>query len=296
MDLRILTQFVAVAEELHFARAARRLNMAQPPLSQAIAKLEAQLGVKLFDRTSRQVKLTDAGRHLLDEAGRLLDRASHLKDTMHAMARGQAGQVIVGYNATSIHGFLAPLLARFARKWPTINLQLREMTSDQQLAQLRARRLHVGFVRIFGDDAGLQSRLVYEEPYVLAIPRKHRLAKQRKIKLAELQEVGMIRFPRDAAPSYQDWLLHSLSQAGLTPKVTIEATSGYANTALVAAGLGVSFAPQSLTRWNYPGVVYRPIGDKLPLIQTHMAWQDQSPPAAVRTFIEFIKLHRAMRK
>lgn len=292
MDLRQLRQFVAVAQELHFARAARKLSMAQPPLSQAIARLEDQIGQKLFERTSRQVKLTDAGHYLLDEAQSLLTRAQAMHDTMHAMSHGQAGEMRVGYNAPAIHGFLAAELKRFDTQQPDIELNLRELTSEEQINELRARRLHVGFARLFGDDQGLQSHLVYEERYVLALPRGHRLARLKKVRLADLRDVRMIRFPREVATSYQDWILNCLRDAEIRPNVALEATSGYANTALVAAGLGVAFAPESLTRWRYPGVVYRPLVDNLPVIQTHMLWNDIHPTPQVARFLSYMK-HRA---
>ncbi len=290
MDLRSLEQFVAVAEELHFGRAAARLHMAQPPLSQAIQRLEARLSLQLFERSQRRVQLTDAGRYLLDEARRLLAQAEALDHSLGAVARGEAGEIRVGYNAPAIHGFLARELRRFRADQPGIRLNLRELTSDEQLLALRQQRLHVGFLRWFGEAVdGLEAQRVFRERYVLVIPEDHVLAKKARVALKDLHTVEMIRFPRDSAPSYQDWLLQTIRDAGLEPRVCLEATSGYANVALVSAGLGVAFAPESMTRWPYPGVVVRPLADPLPEIHTHMVWSAQAASPAVLRFLEYIR-------
>lgn len=289
MDLHSLRQFVAVAQELHFGRAAQRLGMAQPPLSQAVRRLEAKVGLQLFNRTRRRVELTDAGRYLLGEAQRLLTQAQGVQSTMQAIAQGQAGEVRIGYSAPAIHGFLAGELRRFRNDHPDIRLALRELTSDEQIVELQARRLHVGFLQLFGDGDGLFSDVIFREPFLLAIPRRHALARKRTIRLRDLNQVECIRFPRDVRPSYQRWILQVMRDQGLEPQVSVESTSGYANVALVSAGHGVSFAPRSMTRWPYPGVVYRPFADPLPPIQSHMVWAESPPPPHVQRLLAFMR-------
>lgn len=302
MELRHLRYFLAVAEELHFGRAAERLHMAQPPLSQQIRALEDELGVPLFARTSRSVRLTPAGEAYLGEARAVLARVDEAGRLARRIHLGEAGELAVGYMNPVMDAVLCRALAAFRMARPGVSVRLRELPTTQQLAELRAGRLDVAFIRLLqredaaqgqsgqgqpGQDLrALTTRIVASEPYVLALPEGHRLA---DLDLVPLREVGaepLILFPRQGMPGLHDAMLAALRATGAQPRISQEVAGKHASLALVAAGFGVCLVPASARDWQRRGVVLRPVSPGLPVVQMAAAWQAGTANAAVSALVD----------
>jgi DNA-binding transcriptional LysR family regulator len=257
LELRHLRYFTALAEELHFGRAAERLHISQPPLSQQIAQLEKQLGVRLLTRTSRSVELTDAGRLFLDEARRTLAQAEHAKHVAERAGRGDLGQLAVGLLAAC--GVIPRAVRRFIRRYPGVQLTLKVMSSAEQLAALAQGRLDVGFVHLPAGAEALAVEEVEGHVLVAALPSGHRLARQPSISWGALAGESFIGFPRASAPAAYDAIVSRLREAGFHPNVVHRTDSMLARLRLVGAGVGISLLPAFVTRLPHPGVVLRPL-------------------------------------
>lgn len=266
MDLRHMRHFVAVAEELHFGRAARRLNMAQPPLSQAIRRLEADLGVELFDRSRRSVELTDAGRVFLVEARRTLSQA----ELARTLARRQAEkvpEVRVAFVGPALYRVLPDLLVRHRRECPDILVRLFERASPDQVAGLGAGEFDVGFITTGVErPAGCETRLVERAPFVAAVPADWPVAHGRtSVSLAELAGLPFIRPPPRYAAQYTPAAAESFAaafqKAGVMPHVTQEATQTNTSLSLVGAGLGCSLVMATAELTGARNVRFLPIED-----------------------------------
>ncbi len=289
MELRHLRYFLAVAEELHFGRAAERLHIAQPPLSQQIRALESELGARLFARTSRSVRLTPAGEAYLKDVRALfarLDEAGSLARRIHV---GEAGEVAVGYMNPVMDAALCQALARFRSVRPEVAVRLRELPSGRQLAELQAGRLDIGFIRLLdgvegpgGPELlhGLETRIVAREPYVLALPEGHPLAVRETVPLALVAAEPLILFPRQDMPQLYDAMLAALRASGAVPRISQEVSGKHAALALVAAGFGVCLVPASAQDWQRRGVVLRAVEPGLPVVRMAAAWPKHSANAA----------------
>ena len=258
MELRHLRYFVALAEELHFGRAAQRLQISQPPLSQQIAALEREIGVPLLRRTSRMVELTPAGGAFLEEARQTLDQARNAVEQARRAALGEIGRLQVGF--VPVCGIIPVAIRRFMTKFPEVRVTLRNMGSAAQLDSVLHKRLDVGFVHMPITMAGLESEPVESHVLMVALPERHRLARQRTISWRALDGEPFIGFPRAAAPGAYDTLMGRLREAGLIPNVVHETDSLLARLRMVGAGVGVSLPPAYASNFNRPGVVLRPLG------------------------------------
>lgn len=259
IELRHLRYFLAVAEELSFSRAAERLGMAQPPLSQQIQRLEMLVGNELFERRPR-VRLTPAGEAFLAAARRALDQVEQGVEASHRAARGEVGTVTVGFAASMILSVVPDVVRAFRRRFPGVDLQLRELSSAAQLAALRDGRIDVAFVRESPfSDRELCCERVREEPFVAVVPPEHPLAARRRIPLDALAEEPFVHFPRPVAPGLYDLILALCQNAGFKPRVVQEAQEWLTIVGLVEAGVGVSLVPESFRKLRWGKVVYLPL-------------------------------------
>ncbi len=278
MELRHLRYFLAVAEELHFGRAAARLHLAQPPLSQQIRALEEEIGARLFERSSRSVRLTPAGAAFLARAREVLRQAEEASGVARRIHAGEAGELVVGFMNPVMDAVLCRALAAFRAARPGVALRLRELPTPAQCDELRARRLDVGFIRLAAgvDLSGLDTRLVLREPYVLALPEGHRLASLTVAPLAEIAAEPLILFPRQAMPALHDAMLSALKgalgPAGGEPRISQEVNGKHAALSLVAAGFGLCLVPASARDWARRGVVLRSVEPGLPVVEMAAAW------------------------
>lgn len=292
VSLKQLDQFVAVAEELHFGRAAQRLNMAQPPLSMAIRKLEDALGVALFDRSSRRVGLTQAGRTLLEESYRVshcVDMALERTRQAHA---GHAGHLDLGFLSTS--SVLPDLVRRYRASHPDVELRLTEATTAEQLALLAQGRIDIGVMRPPGKPPkGIAFETVARQRLMLALPENHPRASRASMDLAAFVEEPFVITPPDSANGLNHVAAKLCREAGFEPRVVQVAREIPSLMALVAAGVGVAIVPESHFVTGYQGVVVRPIergpAGSEPTIDMLVAWSVARRTPIVDGFLKSVR-------
>ena len=279
IELRLWRQFTMLAQELHFGRAAQRLNMTQPPLTQAIALLENTLGVQLFERTKRSVQLTATGRTLLPHALELLQRASDLSALAHTAAAGGAGRLRLAFVSTVGFALLPQWVMAFRQACPGVGLELLEATGDVQLKALERGETDAGFVLHAAGFAptGTQRILVASEPLVLALPEQHPLSSKKLLRLQEIWTAPLVTLPRRIAPSLYDAIFAMYHAAEQLPLVAQEAIQMQTIVNLVSAGLGVAWVPASVQQFQRPGVVYRSVQGGVPVCETSLVWVRSSP-------------------
>ena len=260
MELRQLRYFIAVAEELHFRRAAARLHISQPPLSQQIARLEDELGVRLLNRTRRRVELTAAGDAFLRDARAMLAELDVAVATVRRIETGQAGVLRVNFVGSALLSIVPGIVQRFRGARPGVELELRERSTIEQLRALTAGVVDVGLVRPpVEPEAGLKTEVVMRERTVAALPAGHPLAKLSRVPLRRMAAEPLVLFPREQAPGYHDLLTGRLAATGTSPHVVQYAPEMLTIIGLVAAGIGVSPVPASLRHLALDGVSYRPL-------------------------------------
>jgi DNA-binding transcriptional LysR family regulator len=286
IELRHLRAFVAVAEELHFGRAARRLGMAQPPLSQQIQRLEASLGTRLFERTNRRVELTDAGRVLLEHADRVLQGGAAAVEAVRRAGRGESGPLRVAFAASVMFLSLPRIIREFRQRFPAVRLDLREMPTGVQLEALHAEELDIGFLRQPGPDPALRLVTVMREPLQVALPHEHPLAGRSRIRLEQLADDAFVLFPADLAPGLHAQVMALCQRAGFTPRVVQESRELYTTVSLVEAGLGVSIIPASVAKMGWTSVRYLPIASPLARTRIAAAWRTDRDRPVIRSFLE----------
>jgi DNA-binding transcriptional LysR family regulator len=288
MELRHLRYFIAVAEELHFGRAAARLHIAQPPLSQQIRALEAELGVPLFERTSRWVALTDPGHVLLEHARRVLEQVDRAVDDTQRTFRGEHGRLAVGFIVSATYEVLPRSLRAFRALYPAVELSLHRLASNEQLAALREERIQVGFLRPPVDDPALVVEVVRHDELVVALPAAHRLAAQADVLARDLASEGFVVSPRDRSPGFHDEMLRMCHDAGFSPRI-IQEVEIQTVLALVAAGMGIAVVPEPLRHLHSEGLVYRRVRLNPPSVDTLAAWRRDTRSPVLRLFVECMR-------
>lgn len=293
IELRQLRYFVTVAEEMHFGRAAARLHMTQPPLSQTIQSLEAALGTQLFFRTRRSVALTPAGRALLPEAQRMLLQAEELPDLARRAAAGESGRLSLAFVSTADYSVLPSFLREFREHYPQVQIELREATTDVQLEELAQGRIDAGLLIPPVPDK-LKTELDYapmlSEPLILAAPEGLEVLRGKKtVALKTLSDMPLIIFPRRIAPAFHDAILACFHDAGLTPHIGQEAIQMQTIVGLVSAGMGIALVPQSVSNLKRPGVEYKPLSDHTPLVETGLAWRRDNVSPVLQAFLKLFK-------
>jgi DNA-binding transcriptional LysR family regulator len=286
MDLRVLRYFVTLADTLHFGRAAAALSMSQPPLSRQIRAFEDELGVELFLREPRGVRLTPAGTALLPQARRLLREADALTAGARELAHGEVGVVRLGFISTAAPNVLPRVLPTFRRTRPGIRLTLVEATTDAQLTGLRDDTLDAGVV-VPPVPVPLRCEVLLREPLLAALPRTRRWP--RRLPLETLADEPLILFPRRAAPGLYDLIVGLCARAGFVPRIEQEAIQMPTIVSLVGAGMGVALVPASLARVRQTDVVYRPLAEPGPPMEVGLAWNEATPTPAVAAFIAHVR-------
>jgi DNA-binding transcriptional LysR family regulator len=287
MDLRLIRYFVAVAEELHFTRAAERLGIRQPPLSQQIRKLELELGTPLFHRLTRGVELTEAGSLLLEEGRRILDQVERTKANVQSRARGDAGRLNVGFaGATYFQPQVPKIIQAYRKLYPEVLLSPQQGNTPLLIEGLLSGSLDVAFVRPpLADGSGIAVQFVVEEPMRIVLPSRHPLAASPAIPLAALAQEPFILFPRAIGPGLYDSIIASCQRAGFNPMFGQEAPQIPSIVHLVAAGFGVSLVPQSIEQIHAEGVLYVPIEGEAPGAPIAVGYRKDDRRATVRNFV-----------
>jgi len=287
MELRQLRYFVAVAEELHFGRAAERLGIAQPPLSRQIQRLEVELGFELFDRSRRRVELRPAGAVLLERAHDVLERLDEAVREARRTSSGKRGRVVVGYPSSLAYTGLVGLLRAFRSEFPDVELSVRELPLAEQMEGLKSGQLDVGFVRGPVDDRELACECMRREPLLLALPADHPLTARRELSLESVAKEPFVFFPRARAPAFFDLLLALCHQAGFTPQIRHEAPQADV-LSMVAAGFGISIMPASVRESRRADVEFRPFVGA-PLTELLLAWRAGDGTPARQAFIDVVR-------
>jgi DNA-binding transcriptional LysR family regulator len=293
IDLKQLKYFLAVAEEKSFSRAAERLHISQPPLSQQIMKLESELGVRLFTRTTRSFELTVAGRALMVEAAELLGKMRMTIDTIRQIDRGEVGRLRVGIVGSAMWGPIPGLLEQFQSQFPRVTWTIHELGPNDQWEALRNKQIDVGFwrePRIEPDvlkQANLRQELCFREQFCVAVNERHALAGRASIALPEIAGEPMLTLHLDqsAEPRY---LIQCCVNAGFEPTIFQEAAEPQTLLAMVGAGLGVALMPETTSRIGWPGVRFLPIHAHAPSANLYISYPAQDDAPVVRAFLKIL--------
>jgi DNA-binding transcriptional LysR family regulator len=282
-----LRYFIAVAERLHFGRAAQALHISQPPLSRAIRALEERLGVALLTRDRRRVELTPEGSRFLDEARRIVSHLERSVLELRGLAAGEQGRLRIGFVSLADYGVLPGLLKSFKAARPGIALALREMLSPEQAASLAAGELDFGLLLPpVAGEAGLEHIVVQRERFVAALPARHRLARmQGRLAVSELAGEPFVMVPREIAPGLYDIVRGLAARAGIPLNVAQEAIQMQTVVSLVSSGLGVAIVPASVANLGRRGVTYREIADRHSRLDLWLAWPRGAQGTAARDFV-----------
>ena len=288
MEMRHLRCLVAVAEELHFGRAAARLNLSQPPVSLAIKELEAELGVTLFERSSRRIALTREGEEALHDARAVLARAELLKRRAHDSAQGQSGTLSLGFISLAPYSFLPGALKRFMADFPKVKVSLQESTTDQILGELEIGALDLGFIFASpGMSKTLAYRPLQRDPLIVALPATHALSKSAQVPLERLSHERFLGFERHYGPMIFDAMVATCMRHGFSPDL-FPARQMHTIVSLVSSGLGVALVPASVKAMPREGVVYRPIKGERTLVETGAAWREADESLLVQSFMDYL--------
>lgn len=289
MEFRHLRCFLALAEELHFGRAAARLSMTQPPLSLNIQQLEASVGAPLFVRNSRGVALTPAGQALVPRARALLEAATGAAREAREVAQGLSGTLRVGFAGTVLYRGLPQILLAFARDHARLKLVLREMSSSDQLIELQHDRLDAGFVHTTRVPPGCSQVRVSSQRFVACVPAGHALAGKRRVSPEALAGEPYVAISRAVSPDYHDRLLALCADHGFEPDVRFELRHWLSVVSLVAQGLGVSLVPAALQQAGLPGAVFVPLQGDAPSYETRCLWRSGTEGAALSAFLDAVR-------
>ena len=291
MELRHLRYFVAVAEELHFGRAAKRLCITQQPLSRQIKDLEEELGVELFYRTKRTVRITEVGETFLKEARKTLKQADYSVKLVKQASQGKIGRITVGFTGSALNVVLPATVRQFKKLYPQVELTLKQLQTIEQVEALHAKQIDLGFLHPPIDDKTLILETIYQERLVVALPDTHPLAKDGlvAISLKQLANESFILFPRHLGSVLYDRIISLCQQTGFSPKVIQEAIPQQTILGLVAAGIGVSLIHSSVRTLGRTGVIFKDLIEPTPILETAAAWTPNATNLVLPSLIEIVQ-------
>ncbi len=290
MEIRHLRYFLAVAEELNFSRAADKLNIAQPPLSQQIKQLESELGVRLIDRDSRPVRLSEAGHYFCEHAQALVQRFDLLKKNTQKLGRAEEGALSIGFVGSATCEVLPSVLRQFRTDYPGVELSLNEMSAREQKTALLERQINVGFLRPAVDDELIMIEPLLEEDVILACPGSHAIAQKTSVALSSLSGEAFVSFPRNPEPSFGAYLRNLCRKAGFEPLVTQETHELNTALSLVAGGIGIAMMPASIRAIERSGVVYVPFKKPVPTTVINVAYRRDDSSPALKAFLAIMRM------
>lgn len=285
MELRHLRYFCVLAQELHFGNAARKLNIAQPPLSQQIQALEKEMGVRLFDRQTRKVVLTEAGKKFFVDVQSILASVSQALEDAKLVQSGQLGTLDIGFVTSAANSFLPGLVRSYRQSQPRVRIDLHEAAQEPQLKRLREGTLDIACIYGPLQESRLDSLTVaYDDLYVV-LPAEHPLAKKDRVNVGDLRDQPMLLFPRELGASFYDQIISMFTSHGFSPRIVQEITGFNAQLSQVGSGLGLTIYPGSIQALQKPGITYRPIVGGRKKVQMILAWRSAENNAAVNSFV-----------
>lgn len=286
MELRHLHYFVAVAEELHFRKAAEKLHIAQPALSKQVRALEAELDLQLLERDRRHVTLTEAGTAFLEEARAVIAQADGAKARAKAVSSGRTGYLNIGFIQPALADPLPFALRRFRKEYPDVLVRLSMTTNAQAIEAVTNRTLHLAFIRLpIETREEIHQELVFEQSVDILVPEGHPLAEREEIAITDIAQEDLILIDRAVEPTLHDYYIAVCNAAGFSPHVVHEVNSTWVAIGLVAAGLGVAFAPASAKSAPQQGVAYRPIAGDAARLSIGLIWNRGMRPAVLNNFL-----------
>jgi DNA-binding transcriptional LysR family regulator len=289
VEIRHLRYFVAVAEELHFGRAAQRLGMAQPPLSQQIRRLEQELGVQLLQRTKRRVQLTEPGRAFLDEARKVIAQVGIAVEVAQRTGRGEVGRLAIGFLGAATFGLLPSILKAFRDRFPEVEIELHELKTSELVQALHQGRIHVGLLRMPVNDELLSVEPILQEKLVVALPEQHPLAEKPLVAFRDLAGEAFLLPPRQLAAGFYEQLVDLSQQAGFSLRIGAEASQLQTILNLVAAGMGITVVPESVMQMGGRGVVFKRLPEPAPTMEIAVAWRRDDPSQVLHAFLEVVR-------
>ncbi len=291
MELRHLRYFVAVGEALNFTRAAEKLHLAQPSLSRQIQNLEAEIGVRLLNRSRQGVTLTAAGKSFLADAKRVLAHGVDIVESVRRLDRQEQRDLNIGYVANLVYDLLPATLTAFQAAFPTVPVHLFDMTCGDQLRALSDGRIDIGFVGSWEvkERSGIHSRPIAAYKTVAALPKNHHLARRSTVRLKDLEPMFFVGLTEQSRPGYRQWLTETCEKAGYKPKVLQEVDLERPVLDVVAGGLGVALLPEPVKKIPHPKVVFRPVTPTL-VTPFWVAWREENYSAALRSYVDVIEL------
>ncbi len=288
MEFRQLRYFVTVAEELHFGRAAERLQITQPALSKQIASLEQALAVTLLLRTKRRVQLTHAGEVFFNQARQLLAQADTAIQLTQRTDRGEVGNLAIGFTATATHTVLPQFLCDFRQSYPNVEISLQELATEAQVVALNQNKLDLAFLHPPIDQQILEVHPILEESFVAVLPPKHPLARYKRIPLELFANEPLIIHPREEGPVIYDGFLQVCQNAGFQPKIVQESISLQTRVCLVAAGVGITFTSEHVQSLVGDTVVCKPLADCPIHLKFAVAWRKNAVNPALRESLKIL--------
>jgi len=291
MELRHLRYFIAVAEELHFGRAAQRLHMAQQPLSRQIQNLEKELDVRLFQRTKRTVRLTEVGHIFLEEAKKTLKQADQAILLAQQTSRGEIGQFAIGYTGPALNRVLPQVVRQFKAFHPKVDLTLERLLTNDQVNALLTGAIQVGLLHPPLQNHTLSLETIHRENLVVMMPSTHPLAKAAPAPLSiqDLAEEPFILFPRPVGPVLYDQIISLCRRADFSPNVVQEVVPQQTILGLVAVGIGITFLHASAQKLGYPEIIARPLVEPTPQLELAIAWHPETTNPVLPLFLDTIR-------
>jgi len=285
METRKLRYVLTVAEELSFTRAAARLHMTQPPLTKQIQEVEAELGVRLFDRTKRVVQLTKAGEVFVERARRLLQDFDQLRRASGQADRGEAGRLTIGFLGAIAFDLFPRILREYRAQVPDVRIGLLESDNQALMEGLRGRTIDAAFLRPYYQDADIAMKTLLRDHFVVALPARHRLAAKKAISIRDLAEEPFVTASRSPVPSIYAQTMTICEKAGFHPRVAQASTHLHTAIALVSAGMGVALVPGSIMNLGLRGVSYAKLNDVTETIEVVVAWRKNDRNAVLSRFL-----------
>lgn len=290
MELRHLRYFIAVAEELHFGRAAKRLKISQPPLSHQIKQLETEMDLLLFSRTSQRVNLTIAGEAFLKRAYEIIYFIDQAVDEAKRVNRGEEGQITIAFSGATTFKLLPAILRLHQEQYPNININLKQMTTTEQIKAFKKGSIDIGLVILPLTNSSLNVELLHEEPFVVALPKTHHLAQNNEfINIPDLVNEHFIMTPRSSGEGYYDSIVSLFYNVDFSPKKTQEAEELPTIVSFVASRMGIAILPSSIQFVKNDDIKYLPLKHNLVTYKTGIAWEKTEISPIVKSFISFIR-------
>ncbi|MCW5821874.1 MAG: LysR family transcriptional regulator [Cyanobacteria bacterium TGS_CYA1] len=289
VEIRHLRYFIAVAQESNFSRAAEKLHISQPPLSQQIQKLEEDLGLMLIERGTRPVMLTEAGKFFYQQALGLVDQFDQFIDKTQKMARGEEGALTIAFVSSSTYELMPGILRNFRKLYPGVSLNLIEMNTPQQLESLKNKQINVGIGRPFPENPEIESHWILDESVVVAIPSEHVWTNKTSVSLTDLKDEDMINFYWSHEPSFGNFVMTTCRKAGFEPHVVQRTGELQTALGLVAAGIGVALLPESVEHTSREGVKYIPLKTPSPTISMVAAYRKDDSSPILKRFLDVVR-------